>query len=108
MNVKMCIGVSKEYFESVVGTEITDEMLNDFNTSDNFWECLLSGEIEYIDGYIKHWYCLNCTEEGKLREYHRIECARLNGFVESSEESDYHRNEFHRLDMLLIKMADDM
>ena len=108
MNVKMCIGVSKEYFESVVGTEITNEILNDFNTSDNFWNCLLSGEIEYIDGYIKNWYCRNCTEEGKLREYHRIECARLNGFVESSEESDYHRNEFHRLDMLLIKMADDM
>ena len=56
MNVKMCIGVTKEYFESVVGTEITNEILNDFNTSDNFWECLLSGEIEYIDGYIKNWY----------------------------------------------------
>ena len=106
--VQMWSGFTKQYVEYVLGMKITDEMLNDWNTSSLFWECLMSGEIEYIDGYIKQWYCMNWTEESKLMEYHRAECRRLNGFVESSEESDYHRNEFHRMHTLLIKRADDM
>lgn len=95
----MKVKINKQYVESILGVEITDEMLNDWNVSDRFREYLMAEELDCFEMHIKVWVSEAC----QLMKYHQNECARLNGFVEWSEEGDYHRNQYHQLrDLLLV------
>jgi len=108
--VQMWSGFTKQYVEYVLGMKITDEMLNDWNTSEEAYLCFYreATSEDVINELIKAWYCLSWTNEGKLMQWHKNEHSRLDDLNASIEEINWHWNEFQRLHKLLIERSKDM
>jgi len=113
-DVKIWSGFTKQYVEYVLDREITDEMLNDWNESEEAQMCCYGDDlgrplsVECMHEFIKAWYCCRWTNEGKLMQWHKNEHSRLDDLNASIEEINWHWNEFQRLHKLLIERSKDM